>query len=88
MEKNNSDEAEGGQEQQPQLQEQQQPLDCAICLEQIDVAIKTPCGHPFCLSCLDGWIATKTNCGWIINLTCPLCIRTFPSGESSNLIHF
>lgn len=35
---------------------------CAICLNQIDIFIETPCHHKFDLLCLYQWIIRKRSC--------------------------
>ena len=40
-------------------------VDCAVCLDHLRSAVKTPCKHYFCRSCIGTWLRTHPQC--------PLC---------------
>ncbi|TNN53403.1 E3 ubiquitin/ISG15 ligase TRIM25 [Liparis tanakae] len=44
---------------------------CCICLDIFRDPTSTPCGHNFCLDCIEGYWDTKREC------ECPLCKETF-----------
>ncbi|XP_056298343.1 E3 ubiquitin-protein ligase TRIM39-like [Pseudoliparis swirei] len=44
---------------------------CCICLDIFTDPTSTPCGHNFCLNCIEGYWDTKREC------ECPLCKQTF-----------
>lgn len=44
--------------------------ECAICLETMDNAVVTPCGHVFCKSCIESHLSNETTTSH-----CPICRR-------------
>lgn len=44
---------------------------CCICLDTYVDPVSIPCGHNFCLDCIEGYWDTKDN------PECPLCKETF-----------
>uniref|UniRef100_UPI0037E943BE E3 ubiquitin-protein ligase TRIM39-like n=1 Tax=Semicossyphus pulcher TaxID=241346 RepID=UPI0037E943BE len=46
-------------------------LRCCICLDTYTDPVSIPCGHNFCLDCIEGFWDTKDQC------QCPLCKETF-----------
>lgn len=50
--------------------------DCSICLEKIEIAHKTECGHIFCKSCIEEWYKR--------NSTCPLCRKKITHSNHHN----
>jgi len=46
-------------------------IECGICFESFDenTLTETPCGHFFCLKCLDRWVELEEN----RQLPCPMC---------------
>ena len=52
-------------------------LKCSICLEFLNQALSTKCGHLFCCSCLVSWLDSKRGIEYwldgVPNSTCPVC---------------
>ncbi|XP_067913988.1 E3 ubiquitin-protein ligase TRIM65 isoform X1 [Heterodontus francisci] len=69
-----------------------QPLDledklsCAICLDIFTDPVTTPCGHNFCMRCLQGHLDSQSSAG---PFDCPTCRTHFvqrPEGLCKNLV--
>ena len=61
-------------------------IHCAVCCGLLNDAKLLPCGHSYCLKCLE-WIALKQDIGNADQLMCPECHRncTIPSGGLQTL---
>jgi len=57
-------------------------INCTICCGLLNNAKLLPCGHSFCLKCLEGLNNTKQNAGEGVQPTCPQCKKSYaiPSG--------
>ena len=54
--------------------------DCPICIDPINLGVKTNCGHAFCSGCLiNNW---KSNFSVSAPMTCPICRQNV-----TNLLH-
>lgn len=56
---------------------------CPICFDELDTAIKIPCGHVYCFKCLKVYIAYQRNSG---RVQCALCRRQVTSYKRVNLV--
>ncbi|XP_033840001.1 E3 ubiquitin-protein ligase TRIM21-like [Periophthalmus magnuspinnatus] len=54
---------------------------CCICLDIYRDPVSTPCGHNFCLDCIEGYWETKSR------PECPLCKETFSSRPELRINH-
>ncbi|XP_072315510.1 zinc finger protein RFP-like [Eucyclogobius newberryi] len=54
---------------------------CCICLDIYSDPVTTPCGHNFCLDCIEGYWETKARS------ECPLCKETFSSRPALRINH-
>lgn len=61
-----------------QLEEQ---FRCCICLEIYTDPVSIPCGHNFCLDCIEDYWDTKVQC------ECPLCKEIFPRRPELRINH-
>ena len=52
--------------------------ECPICLEDLEVGLKTPCGHHFCTHCIVGWQEKETISSTTPPHTCPSCRSAIP----------
>ncbi|ESO92129.1 hypothetical protein LOTGIDRAFT_121359, partial [Lottia gigantea] len=43
-------------------------LECSICFDSVKSPKILPCGHTFCLGCIERYIGNKTE-----TVTCPIC---------------
>ncbi|XP_074654204.1 E3 ubiquitin-protein ligase PDZRN3-like [Tubulanus polymorphus] len=62
-----------------------QNLICPICSAALEEAVLTPCGHSFCLLCLETWL-TRSDNGVESGGTCPECRAFIRSSESKPVI--
>lgn len=46
-------------------------FECPICLQEIEMALQTPCNHYFCKKCLTDWQNQEISTGR--NHACPVC---------------
>jgi len=51
-------------------------IECVICLEMLCRPSSTPCGHNFCLPCLEAFQRSKVS-----QVRCPLCRYRIPNGK-------
>ncbi|XP_062850613.1 nuclear factor 7, ovary-like isoform X1 [Trichomycterus rosablanca] len=47
-------------------------LQCSICLDVFKYPVSTPCGHNFCMTCINKYWDTSSYC------QCPVCKKKFP----------
>ena len=65
-----STEASGGTPATPKMAEKVVDSNCSVCLEQFSEPKILPCGHSFCLKCLERTVGMR------VKITCPLCRQT------------
>lgn len=54
---------------------------CCICLDIYNDPVSIPCGHNFCLDCIEGFWDTKNTS------ECPLCKETFSRRPELRINH-
>ena len=57
----------------------QELITCPICMETMSDARNLPCGHTFCLECLETYQL------YVVVMSCPICRQKFPIPDASTL---
>ncbi|XP_053720037.1 tripartite motif-containing protein 16-like [Synchiropus splendidus] len=53
---------------------QRESIDCPICLDQLEDPVTTPCGHSYCMKCINNsWDSEAVKNSY----TCPQCMKKF-----------